>query len=79
MRTGLTAEYIKQWYEQAMEMDKETRDSVNPEAVTLWEKVLEIVGLVFEEGEIPQAFGPRDFPPGNNYTFPYRCFVFGGK
>jgi len=69
MRTGLTAEYIKQWYEQAMEMDKETRDPVNPEAVTLWEKVLEIVWLVFEEGEIPQAFGhgilvliPKDKP-----------------
>ena len=51
--TGINAEHLKTWLREARpDGDAEPV----PSAVVLWEKVLELVRLVFVEGEIPRAF-----------------------
>jgi exonuclease III len=57
--SGLTAEDLKSWHEAAQVTEAgEEPDRV---AVVLWAKVLEMVRLVFEEGEIPRAFSQGIF------------------
>ena len=53
--TGITAEMVKQWQMEAT-LTNDDGDPVSPRAVTLWNKVLELVRLAFEDGIIPKAF-----------------------
>jgi len=52
--TGITAEDLKDWHFNARPEDPE--EIPDPLAVTIWEKVLEIVKLAFVDGVVPQAF-----------------------
>ena len=57
---GLTAEDLKSWHEDAREPEEEGEEP-DDEATILWEKVLELVQLAFEEGVIPLAFSQGIF------------------
>ena len=52
--SGLTAEMLKAWHGAAQPTDPD----VEPDgpSVELWEQVLELVRLAFEEGVVPQDF-----------------------
>lgn len=52
--SGLTAEDLKAWHQSA----RESAEGLEPsqDAVDLWEKVLELIRLIFEDGIIPHKF-----------------------
>ena len=52
--TGLKAEDLKDWLRKAHPTDPELEP--DPDAIELWEKVLEIVRLAFVEGVMPKTF-----------------------
>jgi len=57
--TGITAEHLKDWFDRA----NPTEEGVDPDpkAEVLWAKVLEIIRLAFEEGEVPREFSQGIF------------------
>ena len=57
--SGLTAEDLKSWHEDAQETEE--GEEPDEEATKLWKKVLELVRLAFEEGVIPLAFSQGIF------------------
>jgi hypothetical protein len=57
--SGLTAEDLQSWHEDAQETEE--GEEPDDEATKLWEKVLELVRLAFEEGVIPLAFSQGIF------------------
>ena len=58
--SGLTAEDLKRsWHEDVQETEE--GEEPDDEATKLWEKVLELVRLAFEEGVIPLAFSQGIF------------------
>jgi len=52
--SGLTTEDLKAWHKSAREPAEGEEPS--QAAVELWEKVLELIRLIFEDGDIPQKF-----------------------
>ena len=57
--TGLKAEDLKDWLRKARPTDPELEP--DPDAIELWEKVLEIVRLAFVEGVMPKTFAKDIF------------------
>ena len=56
---GITAENLKDWMDIANPSEEGTLP--DPAATVLWVKVLKIVRLAFEEGELPRAFSEGIF------------------
>ena len=48
-------ENIKQWHEDAKVVDEDD-EPVNPEVVEIWEKVLNLIRVIFQEGGVPKVF-----------------------
>ena len=57
--TGLKADDLKDWLRKAHPIDPELKP--DPDAIELWEKVLEIVRLAFVEGVMPKTFAEGIF------------------
>ena len=53
----MKTEHLKRWLRQARQ-DKDDVELI-PSALVLWEKLLELIRLVFAEGEIPKAFSEK--------------------
>jgi hypothetical protein len=53
--TGIKAEHLKAWLRLARPSGENPPDP-DPSAVAIWQKILELIRLVFEEGIIPKAF-----------------------
>ena len=61
--SGITVENLKEWhtkarprYNQIQRGEGDDPIEPEPEAVEIWEKVLKIIDLAFETGEIPKSF-----------------------